>query len=141
MKVNDIPQYLILHCGANDIGNVPLKDLIQQIKKTLCRIQLLLPKTKLIWSQLLPRNKWRYFDHMEPMNKALKRLNNSIASEIIKNGGCYIKYPDIKAGNELLFQADGVHLSDIGNDIFLNTICAAMEQFVSSGTQVYPKLY
>ena len=51
-----------------------------------------------------------------------------------------VKYPDIKAGNELLFQADGVHLSDIGNDIFLNTICAAMEQFVSSGTQVYPKL-
>ena len=78
---------------------------------------------------------------MEPINKALKRLNNSKASEIIKNGGCYMKYPDIKAGNELLFQADGVHLSDIGNDIFLNTICTAMEQFVSSGTQVYPKLY
>ena len=78
---------------------------------------------------------------MEPINKALKRLNNSIASEIIKNGGCYIKYPDIKAGNELLFQADEVYLSDIGKNIFLNTIYVAMEQFVSSGTQVYPKLY
>ena len=52
------------------------------------------------------------------MNKKLKRLNNSIPSEIIKNDGCYIKYPDIKAGNELPFLADGVYLTDIGSNIF-----------------------
>ena len=34
-----------------------------------------------------------------------------------------------------------VHLTDIGYNISLNTICAAMGQFVSSGAQVYPKLY
>lgn len=141
LKVNDAPRYLILHCGANDVGNIPLKDLIQQMKMTLGRIKLLLPDTKLIWSQLLPRIKWKYSVHMEAMNKAIQRLNNSIASEVIKNGGCYIKYPDIKAANELLFTLDGVHLSATGNNIFLNTICAALEQFVSVGTQVYPKLY
>lgn len=40
--------------------------------------------------------------------------------------GGYIKYPDIKPNDELLFDRDGVHLSEKGTEIFLNTICAAI---------------
>ena len=54
LKVNDKPQYLILHSGANDVGSSPLKSLIQNIKTSLGKIQLLLPNTKIIWSQLPP---------------------------------------------------------------------------------------
>lgn len=33
--------------------------------------------------------------------------------------GGYIKYPDIKPNDELLFDRDGVHLSEKGTEIFL----------------------
>ena len=45
---------LILHCGANDVGSTLLKSFIQSIKTSLGKIQLLLPNTKIIWSQLPP---------------------------------------------------------------------------------------
>ncbi|XP_078315322.1 uncharacterized protein LOC111107615 [Crassostrea virginica] len=86
LKVNDKPQYLILHCGANDVGSTPLKSLIQNIKTSLGKIQLLLPNTKIIWSQLLPRRQWRYSVDVKAMNKSLKRLNSSIAAEVVKMG-------------------------------------------------------
>lgn len=57
LKVNDKPQYLILHCAANDIGKTKLKELIENVKTTLGKIQLLLPDTKIIRSQLLPRRR------------------------------------------------------------------------------------
>lgn len=48
LKVNDKPQYLIMHCAANDMGKT--KELIENVKTTLGKIQLLLPDTKIIWS-------------------------------------------------------------------------------------------
>lgn len=141
LKVNDSPHYLILHCGGNDIGNISLRILIQIFKRTLEKIQLLLPNTKIIWSQLLPRRNWRYSENIDAMNKTVKRLNSSIAAAVVQNGGGYIKYPDINSKDALLFESDGVHLSQTGNEIFLNTICAAIEQFKGAGILVYPKIY
>jgi hypothetical protein len=86
LKVNDKPQYLIMHCAANDMGKTKLKELIENVKTTLGKIQLLLPDTKIIWSQLLPRRKWRYSEDVNAMNKSLKRLNSSIAAELVRKG-------------------------------------------------------
>jgi hypothetical protein len=40
----------------------------------------------------------------------------------------YIHYPDIKADNQFLVP-DGVHLNELGNNILLNIIQGAMDQF------------
>ena len=105
------------------------------------KIHTLLPITKLIWSQLLLRREWRFSVNAKAMNKSLKRLNSSIAALVVKDGGGYIKYQDKNPNDDLLFENDGVHLSRAGNEIYLNTICAAIEQFKTSGIFVYPKIY
>ena len=51
-------------------------------------------------------------------------------------GGCYIKYPDIVIGQSALFLPDGVHLSQIGTDIFLNTLSGALRTFITSSDTV-----
>ena len=75
------------------------------------------------------------------MNRSLGRINNAVASDVIRKGGCYIKYPDIKESEADLFDDDNVHLSQAGNEILLNNMSAAIEQFYTMGTQVYPKMY
>lgn len=70
------------------------------------------PFTKFIWSQLFLRRKWGYSEDVNTMKKSLKRLNSSIVAELVRTRGGYIKYPDFKPIDELLFGRDGVNLSE-----------------------------
>jgi len=96
----------------------------------------------MIWSQILPRLNWRYSNNLAVMDKCRRRLNSSIGAHITRNRGCYIRYPDIKATNQLIF-TDGVHLTKLGNAIFLNTIQGGLETFILSNTGgvTYPNDY
>ncbi len=46
------PDILIIHCGANDIGKIPLLQL-RSLKQ-------MLPKTTIGWSNMLQRMSWRF---------------------------------------------------------------------------------
>ena len=107
------------------------------MKTTIEKIKQLMPSVTVVWSQMLPRKSWWYSEDVVAMNKCVRR----IAAYIVREGGCYIKYPDLKIEDELLFEKDGVHLSEVGNDILLNTISATVEQFYDGKTTVYPDLY
>jgi lysophospholipase L1-like esterase len=64
------------------------------------------------------------------MDRCGNRVNSSIASFLMKNYGSYIRYPEIKA-NEKFFE-DGVHLSSLGNEHFLNTLQGGIESIVEN---------
>ena len=68
------------------------------------------------------------------------RINSAIASFVLENGGHYIKYPDI-LHNSTFLKEDGVHLTDLGNDIFLNNLQGALEMFICSGSYTYPDTF
>ena len=119
------------------MGNVKVGYLRNRIKNCINTLSQKIPQTKIVWSQILPRLKWRYSDNMKAMEAARVRINSTIATFVIKNGGHYIKYPDILP-SELFIQPDGVHLSDLGNNIFLNTLQGALESFVANQIPVFP---
>ena len=50
----------------------------------------------------------------------------------------YIKYPNIYLANTELWSADGIHLSNVGNERFLNSLQHALENIVLYGAVVYP---
>ena len=50
----------------------------------------------------------------------------------------YIKYPNIYLANTELWSADGIHLSNVGNERFLNSLQNALENIVLHGAVVYP---
>jgi hypothetical protein len=62
------------------------------------------------------------------MERCKYRVNNYVASFVIRNDGAYIRYPEIKANYTFIF-SDGVHLTDLGNDVFLSTLQGAIENF------------
>jgi hypothetical protein len=47
-----------------------------------------------------------------------------------------VRHPEFKDKHRGLFAPDGVHLSDIGCDIFLNTFQGALEAFIQNPDQV-----
>ena len=48
---------------------------------------------------------------------------------MVKNVGYYIHYPDIRKTAQFI-SADGVHLTALGNGIFLNTLQGALEKLI-----------
>lgn len=135
----DPPQFFILHCSGNDIGSFEKSiELIHRICPTIRSLWIILPNTKLIWSQILPRLKWRMERNHKAINKARLRINRYIAKFIISNGGFYIRYPEIIESNVGVFDKDKVHLSQLGNDIFLYRLQQALQVFLTTGSNVSP---
>lgn len=138
LKFEGPPHYLIVHVGANDLGNLPAGDLRNEIKKNLrviSRYHLL--GTKIVWSQMLPRFNWRYSSDLVKMERCRYRTNNAVASYVLKYGGYYIRYPEI-IRDRRLFEADGVHLSLVANNIFLNKLQGGIEYFLDGRGNVFP---
>ena len=134
-----IPSVLLIHCGGNDIGEAPNGALLYHMRFSLAIISRMLPKTSVVYSYILPRHDWRFSNNVEKMETTRKRVNRGMRSYLLKIGGYIIKHPDFDDKHIGLYQNDGVHLSFIGNDIFLNQIQGAKETFtISSNCLEYP---
>lgn len=49
------PKFLVVHVGANDLGNIKTEDLREKLIQAMTFISKDLPDTKIVWSQMLPR--------------------------------------------------------------------------------------
>ena len=133
-----VPRALLLHVGGNDLGNYPTKDIIKHLKFALYIVNRMLPTTALIYSTILPRQKYRYSSNLIAMEYARKRVNRAIRTFLQYNGAYIVTHPDIEDCHHALFK-DDVHLSFLGNDIFINIIQGALEQFLLNPfTKLYP---
>ena len=125
-----IPKMMLIHCGGNDIGSVPNGQLLFHLKFAVYIISKMLPGCMIVYSNILPRRKWRHSKNNLKMDHTRKRINRGMRSYLLKNDAYAISYPDFDDCHSALFNVDGVHLSFLGNDIFINTIQEALLQFL-----------
>lgn len=90
LRYESPPDILIIHCGANDIGKIPLLQLRSIMQSTLERLKQMLPKTTIGWSNMLPRISWRFSSDSKSQNIAAVRLNNFMNHLVAVNGGFFI---------------------------------------------------
>lgn len=142
VQFNSSPKYLVLHCGGNDICAVSytMVRVIVECKQLVRDIMEALPQTTIVWSQILPRLSWRNQTTNYFANKTRTRLNSCISAFVQKNGGKYIRYPDI-VEDEQFFKCDDTHLSHLGNEIMFNTLSAGLTYFIHGDGPVFPPRY
>lgn len=138
LTLEDYLDLLLLHLGGNDLGQVRLGDLRFMISRLLFKLQYLLPATRFIWSQILPRLNWRSELNHAAMERARRRTNSFVASLILRNGGGYIRYPELSDQVVSFFRDDAVHLSDFANDIFLYRLQQGLQLLLTSKLSVSP---
>ncbi|KAJ8310750.1 hypothetical protein KUTeg_012615 [Tegillarca granosa] len=135
----DPPYFLVLHCSGNDIGSYDKSiKLMHIICFTIEVLWLMLPNTKLIWSQFMPRLKWHNERNHKAVNELAVRINSYIAKFMISNGGLYTRYPEIIQSNVGMIDNDKVHLSHLGIDIFLYRLQQDLQVFITSDSKVSP---
>lgn len=121
-RIENDPDVLIIHCGANSLGLIELKSLLEKLQDTLEQIAKLFPRSKLVWSNLLPRFNWRYSEDIRAMEDSRKRVNREAILLVTSMGGSFIKHTQFDSKDPTVFHDDGVHLSKKGNDLFLENI-------------------
>lgn len=136
------PTMVLIHCGGNDIGLFSSYELIFDMNFALYVISKMLPGTKIVFSSILPRNIYRYSDDLDAMDRTRRRVNRGVRRYIMLNNAYVIYHPDFNDSYKGLFKEDQVHLSYIGNDIFINTIQEALLQILLyPHRRVYPLHY
>ncbi|XP_045210646.2 uncharacterized protein LOC123562056 [Mercenaria mercenaria] len=130
-RVRDEPDFLLVHCGGNNLGKTKLKELRSEIVKIVDFKNTHLSSTVLIWSNILPRINWRYSDNRMAMDRSLKRLNSYGAKRVVDSGGVSLQHPRINVQSPTLFQGDRVHLSEEGNMLFLHSLASQLDAIVN----------
>ena len=125
MRLENTPNYIVIHIAENDIGNVRVGYLHYLLVNFMSWLSHEMPNTEIIWSRILPRKTWRYSNNIKSMENCRRRLNSSLGRYMVRHDGYYIKYPDIKPDNRFI-SSDGVHSTKHGNITFLNTLQGAL---------------
>lgn len=134
---NNHPNILILHCSGNDIGQFKIHYINKYLKEVIDYLCTKMPKTLIVWSQILPRRKWRNEISHYKLEKGRKRINSCISTYLIKHGGGYLRYPEIDETNDGLYR-DDTHLSVLGYDLMINCMQGGLYKFVTTDAVVFP---
>ncbi|XP_062897601.1 nuclear receptor coactivator 5 isoform X2 [Mobula hypostoma] len=127
---NQPPKYLLIHLGDNEIGYTRAIDLIYTLKEVLGALEALLPKTVLVCSELLPLPRWASQPGAQ-LESVRKTINGVMKQYMEYRGQRFIEHPYFNIECEALYTGAGVYLSDVGLDLFNNTLMDRLKYYVS----------
>lgn len=93
LRYENPPAFLIIHCGANNVGQTTTERLLQILISTLLQIRAMFPTTSIVWSSSLPRFSWRFSNNTRAMNRIRGRMDREAIRFLSVRGGRYIKHP------------------------------------------------
>lgn len=133
------PVMIIIHVGGNDLVTMKQAKLIKVIRRDLGYIASVFPSVKIAWSDILPRNWWRGIenspDNLAKIDEKRKRINRAgrqVVRDLVCGRAIMHEIDTLTPG---LLKPDGVHLTLIGNAIFLNTFEEAVNTFHTNPNQ------
>ena len=95
-------------------------------------ISKLCPGSNIVFSNILPRKEWRYSTNYRAMEDIRKLLNRGIRFYVLQHNGYYIHNDDLDDCHDALYAHDGVHLSFLGQVIFINALQGAIKVHFNS---------
>ncbi|XP_031760268.1 uncharacterized protein LOC101734168 isoform X2 [Xenopus tropicalis] len=127
-RIYNGPIVLVVHAGGNDLGTVKVAELITLIKSDLERCASLFTKVVIVWSEIVPRLVWRGARKFAAIDQARKLLNARISRFVRSKGWVAWRHCHLEGDTYRFLTQDGVHLNDIGHDIFLSGLQDGIER-------------
>ena len=126
------PDLVIIHLGSNDISfNNPHLLILNKMKSDIFLGMEKFQYTVFIFSELLSRRFWGRIEGWEGERKKLE-IDKEIRILMRKRGGKVLNHQNIKWRDKSFFRGDGVHLTDKGNDIFIDDLLNFLKMICST---------
>ncbi|KAM4034613.1 LOW QUALITY PROTEIN: uncharacterized protein ACNLHF_021274 [Anomaloglossus baeobatrachus] len=122
------PVILLIHAGGNDLCSYRLAELLTTMRSDVDKFHGFFPELVLIWSEVIPRVAWQGARDAAAVERSRRTLNARMSRFIRFKGGVVVRHRQLAGDNSSLMLPDGVHLSDIGIDIFLSGLQDGIEQ-------------
>lgn len=123
---------LVVHAGGNDLGSIRSVDLMESMKQDLARCFSIFDGLSLVWSDIVSRPRWDVYAAPRAIDRARRRVNREVSGFVRQLGVFSVRHTELEGDNRNLIRGDGVHLTDIGLDIFLTGLMAGIEEALSA---------
>lgn len=127
-RVSPAPVILVIHAGGNDLCFIRLAELLTLMRADIDRFMGYFSEIVLVWSEVIPRVTWQGAHDAGAVERARRTLNTRMACFVRSRAGVVIRHRQLEGDNRRLMRADGVHLNNIGLDIFLSGLQDGVEQ-------------
>ncbi|XP_069583570.1 uncharacterized protein [Ranitomeya imitator] len=131
-RVASSPTIVVIHAGGNDLASSPLAELLTLIRSDMDKFPSFFPLMRLVWSEVIPRLVWRGARELNAMERSRRTLNQRISRFIRFKNGVVVRHHRLEGDNSGFLLPDGVHLNEVGLDIFLNGIREGVVQAMHS---------
>ncbi|OCT91870.1 hypothetical protein XELAEV_18014927mg [Xenopus laevis] len=121
------PDIVLIHLSGNDIGKEKTIEIIRFIRRDLAQLHFSFPKVVFVWSEIVSRITWFPFPEIKSLDRCQKKINSAIAKFAKGLNIFTYRHTDLELNGSGVYRDDGVHLSDIGLDIFNNGLKNAIE--------------
>ncbi len=117
------PDYLIIHLGGNDLGTEKTYDTCSRLRDAIRKVLIFMPHCKVVWSEILARRCYTAATFQTGMDSARKKVNKKARSYVRGLNGYVIRHTNITDNHiDLYRRHDVVHLSQLGNRVFLDNL-------------------
>jgi len=120
---NAPPKAVVIHLGGNDFNTLSHYKLHKKIKQGIKYLKSLFQDSVIVWVDVLQRRTWR----ADGATMERKRCRvNRLGRQVVKGVGGQCVAVDIDFKTAGFYRLDGVHLSLIGLEMFLDTLRDAL---------------
>lgn len=131
------PDILVVHAGGDDVGTIPIRDLIEHIKYDLMKLKALFSGSVVVWSEIVKRHKWPQANNMKGIERARIKVNKAASKFLTKNGVVVVRHRGLEYGMLQLFEEDGVRLNLAGHDIW----CMDIKEGIDNALKIWQRLH
>lgn len=131
------PDILVVHAGGDDVGTIPIRDLIEHIKYDLMKLKALFSGSVVVWSEIVKRHKWPQANNMKGIERARIKVNKAASKFLTKNGVVVVRHRGLEYGMLQLFEEDGVRLNLAGHDIW----CMDIKEGIDNALKIWQRMH
>lgn len=122
------PVVLVIHAGGNDLCLLRLPELLTLVRADLDRLMGYFQELIIVWSEVVPRVTWQGARDAGAVERARRTFNARMARFVRSRAGVVVRHRQLEGDNRCLMREDGVHLNEIGLDIFLSGLQDGIER-------------